>query len=397
MLKKLFNKKNMNEFSLKRSFCPRISLITQILSINNQRVIFIYFHELTFLNYTHEYQKIQAAGFELLVKTFGSFIGKDNETIYIRQKGKVVYQKPVRLLRNITVIAGGVSLSSNVIWFCAKNNISIDFLGKDGKPYSMLVSPNFAAGHTMQQQLAALQNGKAAEFVVKIIVAKITNQINVLKYFSKSRAEKDADFKNKVSHETAKMQQIAEKIELLETKNINNLQQDIFLLEAQAAGAYWAAVANLLEDYHKFDARKKQGATDLVNSMLNYGYGILYARVWEALMRAKLNPYIGYLHSDKRNDPALVFDFIEQFRQQIVDRTVFSLITKRENMEVKDGWLTEDTKIRLSEKIFDRLNTVIKFRGSEIHISEIIFKLANQLASFIEGKTKNYKPFVGKW
>jgi CRISPR-associated protein Cas1 len=32
------------------------------------------------------------------------------------------------------------------------------------------------------------------------------------------------------------------------------------------------------------------GATDLVNSLLNYGYGILYPRVHHALMLAGLNP-----------------------------------------------------------------------------------------------------------
>lgn len=66
----------------------------------------------------------------------------------------------------------------------------------------------------------------------------------------------------------------------------------------------------------------------IYNSLLNYGYAILYARVWKNILAAKLNPSIGVLHAKQDGKPTLVFDVVELFRAQMVDRVVISLIQK---------------------------------------------------------------------
>lgn len=76
--------------------------------------------------------------------------------------------------------------------------------------------------------------------------------------------------------------------------------------------------------------------------MLNYGYAILYSRVWQALLNAQLNPYDSIIHVRQRGKPTFVYDVVEIFRAQAVDRVVFSLIQKKEPVEVKDGMLTAD-------------------------------------------------------
>ena len=57
-----------------------------------------------------------------------------------------------------------------------------------------------------------------------------------------------------------------------------------------------------------------------MNALLNYGYGILYSQVWSALTLAGLEPFAGFLHVDRPGKPSLVLDFIEEFRQPIVDQ-----------------------------------------------------------------------------
>lgn len=48
-----------------------------------------------------------------------------------------------------------------------------------------------------------------------------------------------------------------------------------------------------------FPGRENRGAADPVNSLLNYGYGMLYQQVETALILAGLDPFGGFLHVDR--------------------------------------------------------------------------------------------------
>ncbi len=180
-------------------------------------------------------------------------------------------------------------------------------------------------------------------------------------------------------------------------KNIEILRGKLFSIEGRAASHYWELIERMLSDYIDFEGRVRKGATDLVNVLLNYGYGILYSRIWDAVLLAELNPYISYLHKPQRGKPTLIFDLIEEFRQQAVDRPIFSLITKGEELKVENGLLTSETKKRVVERVLERINTVENFRGREIRLSEIIKEQAKAVAAFLEGKIDHYRPYIAKW
>ena len=110
---------------------------------------------------------------------------------------------------------------------------------------------------------------------------------------------------------------------------------------------------------------RPRGATDLVNCLLNYGYAILYTCVQGAIIRAGLDPFAGFLHVDRPGRASLVLDFMEEFRQQVVDRTVFSMINQGTSLEIEEGKLSDDT----------RKNLEIKFINGLKHMS--IMKLKN--------------------
>ena len=58
----------------------------------------------------------------------------------------------------------------------------------------------------------------------------------------------------------------------------------------------------------------------IVNAMLNYSYAILASEVLKSLHMSGLDPYAGFLHADLYGCNSLVFDVMEEFRQQIVDK-----------------------------------------------------------------------------
>lgn len=94
----------------------------------------------------------------------------------------------------------------------------------------------------------------------------------------------------------------------------------------------------------------------------------------------------------------MVFDFIEEFRPQAVDRVVFSLISKsRNNLTTDVNQLTNKTRYLLADKITERMNRTETFRKKEMRFEEVIMTQATTLANVINGNEKTYKPYIAKW
>jgi CRISPR-associated protein Cas1 len=60
-------------------------------------------------------------------------------------------------------------------------------------------------------------------------------------------------------------------------------------------------------------------AYDGMNNLFNLAYEILAWKVHKALVRAKLEPYLGFLHSNQMSKRSLVCDFQELYRYLIDD------------------------------------------------------------------------------
>jgi len=68
-----------------------------------------------------------------------------------------------------------------------------------------------------------------------------------------------------------------------------------------------------------FAGRRGRGASDLVNSLLNYGYGILYNRVLSAATRVGLDPFAAYVHTDRPRAPHGSFEDLDAACPQMLD------------------------------------------------------------------------------
>ncbi|HOV89593.1 MAG TPA: CRISPR-associated endonuclease Cas1 [Syntrophorhabdaceae bacterium] len=344
-----------------------------------------------------EYQKLESEGFELLVTTPGVFIGKTKRGITIKKGGIKKHEAQLLNLKNISILAQGVTISSNVVEYCAEKGIPIDFVGFNGRPYAKIYTFQYSSASIGVAQLKAYENDIACILAKCFVSGKIRNQINLTKYYYKYRKGRDKDYTAIFDEKITSMNLLLKELSNLHEKDLEILRGKLFSIEGRAGNCYWEIVEELLNEYIEFEGRVRKNANDLVNSLLNYGYGILYSRIWEAIIKVGLNPYLSYLHKPQHGKPTLVFDMIEEFRQQAVDRPVFSLITKGEKLEIKGGLLTYETRKKVAEKVLERIHTVENFRGEEIRLSQIIKKQAKALAEFIEGKIVHYRPYIGKW
>ena len=83
---------------------------------------------------------------------------------------------------------------------------------------------------------------------------------------------------------------------------------------------------NIFIDDDTFCIRKRDRRNpDRINSMLNFGYYLLFSRINATVRAIGINPYLGFLHNPQDNYESLVCDIEELFRARI-DRFIIRLI-----------------------------------------------------------------------
>lgn len=342
-----------------------------------------------------EYRKREGEGSELLINTHGCFIGLSGRGITVKQQGKIIAQRPTGALSHITISCKGVSLSSNLIDYCMANKISIDFFNSSGVHTGSILSNKYIES-TLWNKQAQCGIEKRLHLAAAIIEAKLRNQFNLVKYFHKYHKHCYDTLSGK--YEELALFNTQFKVFLKD----NSVKDEKYLTllvghESQGAVKYWAYIRELLSDDEVgFVKRERKGATDLVNCMLNYGYAILYARVWQALLGAKLNPFDSIIHVRQSGKPTFVYDVVEMFRSQVVDRVVVTLIQKGKALKVEKGLLDDNTRKLLAKSVLERLNRYEKYRGEEITMKQIIRSQAKEIAEWIDSE-KHYKPYIAKW
>ncbi len=178
---------------------------------------------------------------------------------------------------------------------------------------------------------------------------------------------------------------------------IDALRLQLLSIEGRAGRLYWDALRKLLPPELGFTGREHQGARDLTNSLLNYGYGILYSQVWGAAALAGLDPFAGFLHVDRPGKPSLALDLVEEFRQLIVDRTVFALLIKGVTyQQTEDGRLSDEARREFARHILDRLDATVKYEGKHERLRTVIQRQARHLACYFR-REREYTGFVGTW
>lgn len=174
---------------------------------------------------------------------------------------------------------------------------------------------------------------------------------------------------------------------------------DLLGIEGMATRQYYRALAEIIPPEFNFHGRTRHPPRDPVNSLMSYGYGILYGVIRTALVKAKLSPFYGVLHADYRKQEPLVYDFIEEFRQPIVDRTVLTLVNRQQidpsqfSITPEGCRISPDLKRKYAEAVLTRLDAKYEYAGQRQPFSRVIDAQARLLASAML-RQKAYRPFA---
>ncbi len=348
------------------------------------------------------YQRESASTSALIVSTPGSFVGKQGELVVVRHERKTVARVRVREPRSITISSPAVTLSAALVEHCARHGVSLLFTSHRAELNAALAVPAGTDADVGVHQLGVIARVRPAlEIARRFVDGKIRNQLNLLKYLHKYRKDADgahAPFASAFDRCLAGMQKLREELRGLPLAEEMGLERGrLMSVEGRAAAHYWEMIGLALADNASFPGRERRGATDLVNAMLNYGYAILESRVYLAVSEASLLPHAGFLHSVQPGKTPLVYDLMEEFRPQAVDRTVVAMLNRGEEAEVDGkGMLTDPTRKRLAARVLERLASLVRFREQEVTLENVIRLQARSLAKHVRGEGA-YRAFVAGW
>jgi CRISPR-associated endonuclease Cas1 len=343
------------------------------------------------------YKRAEVQGGELVVTSPGLFVGIREGRIVVREKQTVVAEMPSMQLRGITLAGKGVSLSSDVVCFCASQDVHIHFIDGLGKIIAVAYPPSGSAAEVSICQIRHAEDAVGQQIARTIVYGKVKNQLALLKYFGKYQNSKNGQFREVFVEKETEFNALIKKIRQMKHTDDSSFKQQLMGLEGASAAIYWKLVAILLPSSVGFAGRKREGATDLVNSLLNYGYGILYSRILNIVIRVGLNPVCSFLHSYQSNKPTLIYDMVEEFRSFAVDRAVFTLLNRRERLELNtEHRLTDETRKKLTRAVLNKIGSETVFRGKKQTIERIMQHQVDHLKQVLI-KGGQYRPFLARW
>lgn len=336
---------------------------------------------------------------ELIVEGRGTFLSKHQGRLRVTREKTMVAEVPIIHLDQVLIIDNGIAISSDVVRVCSEEGIPIHFLSGRGSAFASLYSAGLTGTVlTRRAQLLAYENAVGVTLAKAFVQGKLENQANLLRYMAKYRKETEPALHEEMMLVALEMRDYLYELEQLQADKIEDIREQILSVEGRASQRYWTIIGQVIPSELAWPRRETRGATDAFNSALNYGYGILYGQVEQAITLAGLDPYGGFLHADRPGKPSLVLDMIEEFRQTVVDRTVIGLVNKRFAIEQdEDHRLNEATRKKLIEKIRERMESSELYEKKRQALRFILQSQARHLALSARGEREQYQPFVAGW
>lgn len=259
----------------------------------------------------------------------------------------------------------GITLSTDVVYQCLENGIDILLLERGGRPAGRLWNNRFGSISTIRKaQLDYAASVHVIPWVADNIIEKLENQAELLLCFL-SMAEPEETL---IRQTITRFKTLCDGLQHTKTLPKDEAAGKIRALEGQGARLYFDCVNRHMPNRFKFSKRSKRPALDMTNSMLNYCYGSLYGQLESSLIKAGLDPFIGFFHRDEYNRPVLTYDIIEPFRPW-ADWVVFHLcmneVLDETFFEVSEGgyWMMGDGKRILIQHFVDFFEEIIDYKG----------------------------------
>ncbi|MGB4660050.1 MAG: type I-C CRISPR-associated endonuclease Cas1c [Mobilitalea sp.] len=336
----------------------------------------------------------------LYVTSPDTYLSLDGENIVVLKEDEKVMRMPLHNLDGV-VAFGYTGASPALMGACVEKNISLTFLTQNGRFLARVVGEVQGNVVLRKTQYRISENETESMKIARnIIVGKIYNSRGVLERATRDYAQRVDVEKIK---NTSKI--LLNAIEMI--RECDN-KEEMRGLEGAAASRYFRVFNDLIlqqkEDFY-FDERNKRPPLDNVNAMLSFTYTLLAHDVASALETIGLDPYVGFMHTDRPGRISLALDMMEELRSIYADRFVLSLINKKE-INAKGFTKKEDGAVIMDD---DTRKGILKawqtrkqeqlthpFLNEKIEWGLVPFVQSMLLARYLRGDLDEYPPFLWK-
>lgn len=298
---------------------------------------------------------------KLFLDGYGSFLGMDKGCFIVKDKHGKVQKYPlfeeeigeVVLKSGNTVSVG--ALASFGFW-----EIDTLILTRRGKPVAILKSLEYDSHvKTRLCQYEAYNNSKGIHITKQIVSAKIEGQNRILR-----------------KHGLNVNENVVKVVENIESDNLKSLRRKLFAIEGKYAQQYFKQIFQLFPKWLRPRTRRTFKAYDGLNNIFNLAYEFLAWKVQIAIIRAKLEPYLGFLHSIQFGKPSLVCDFQELYRY-LIDDFVIQHCRNLKNKDFTMKWENFSSKRKGKRQYLnnaqtrDLMKSLYKYFQTQVEIPRI--------------------------
>jgi len=255
---------------------------------------------------------------KIRLDSFGSFLGMEKGCIILRDKKGGTTRYPLFeeeigevILQSGNMVSTGV-LSALGFW-----QVDVLVTTRNGNPIAMLKNlEDDSHVKTRISQYESLKDGRGFYIAKQFLIGKIEGQNMLLNKYGLQTYPSTA---------SGVMRGFGE-------DDFKGLRKRLTNVEGHATEKYFGQIFGLFPESIRPRKRRGWRAYDGLNNTFNFAYSILFWKCYRALVKAHLEPYLGYLHSLRWGRPSLVCDFQELYRH-LVDGF---LIEYCKNLELRD-------------------------------------------------------------
>jgi len=330
----------------------------------------------------------------LVLEDHGSYLGMEKGCFVVRDRNKKVERYPLfeQEIGEI-VLKSGNAVSTGALASCGFWNIDVLVATQRGRPVAMLRSlDDDSHVETRIAQYEATKDGKGIRIAKQLVASKLEGRNSTLRKHG------------------LKTYNIGNSIEKLEFESLKDAQKKLTSIEGKYDELYFPQIFSLLPEKIRPDKRKKFMAYDGANNLFNLAYEVLSWKVCRALTRAKLEPYLGFLHSLQWGKPSLVCDFQEIYRYLIDDFVVKcskeltprDFITKTEvlsrNKRAKRQYLNDAKTKEMMYQLNDYFESMVRVPRMKVGERQTIETLINEeallFAKYLRNERQTWQPRI---
>ena len=338
----------------------------------------------------------------IILDKHGTYVGKTGRSLRITLPNKDKKEYPVSGISAVITL-GKVNFSHDALLLLANYGVPVLF-STLWEPKA-LFHPFFNHGTviTRREQILAFKDIRGFHLAQRFSFAAVSNKIRLLQYLTKIR-EDDDEIKNTLNQAISEMS-LYRTLIMETTGTLERDRMRIMGYEGKASQIYYSAIKILFPEELGYTGRNRHPPRDPINAAFSLGYAIVYSKVLISIALAGLEPYAGFLHTDRSGKPSLVLDLSEEFKQWIVDRTVFKMFLKK--ILRSSDFIFEEGRVIFSDKgkakyltqLSKRLFTPIKVKGSKTPVTpfQVMLHQSRRIVRYLLGKVQEYRPFVAQY